>query len=188
MLAYLVELDEPATVKQISVASGQHVNTTREHLDALVELGLVDRGTEARQSRGRPAVTYRASEAAATVNGVREYSSLVDALAAYVQRTSEDPAAAAIIAGKGWAESMGPVPDPVEMLADMGFAPQQVSEGVLCLTRCPLLSSARRNPEVVCNVHLGLIRGLTSDDADVKPFVEGGCRVILPGVIPSSDD
>ena len=52
----------------------------------------------------------------------------------------------------------------------------------IALLRCPLLDAAKRNPEIVCNVHLGLVRGMLevidSDDvsADLDAFaVPGAC-------------
>lgn len=53
--------------------------------------------------------------------------------------------------------------------------------------RCPLRDVARRYPEVVCQVHQGLIAGalteLGGDDAgvDLLPFSESdACRLVLP--------
>lgn len=55
------------------------------------------------------------------------------------------------------------------------------------LRECPLLEAARRNPEVVCSVHLGAIlgayesRGEATDGIDVVPFAEpGACLAYLP--------
>ena len=55
------------------------------------------------------------------------------------------------------------------------------------LRRCPLLDIARRYPEVVCQVHRGLIEGaltqLGGHDAgvDLQPFADpDACRLILP--------
>lgn len=77
------------------------------------------------------------------------------------------------------------------MLDDLGFTPEVVPErpAEIRLTRCPLLEAAHRHPEVVCAVHLGIVRGaLTEYGADpagsaLVPFAEpGACRLVLPAL------
>jgi predicted ArsR family transcriptional regulator len=55
------------------------------------------------------------------------------------------------------------------------------------LLRCPLLDVARQYPEIICQVHMGLISGalteLGGDDTgvDLLPFAESdACRLVLP--------
>ena len=72
----------------------------------------------------------------------------------------------------------------VELLDDLGFAPRaDERHRVVRLTRCPLLEAAHRYPDVVCGVHLGIVRaaledyGTASDGAALHPFSEpGACR------------
>jgi predicted ArsR family transcriptional regulator len=80
----------------------------------------------------------------------------------------------------------------VSLLEGLGFAPSTDARvSVVKLHRCPLLEAAHRNPEVVCSVHLGLVRGaldeLGADSARtegiaLQPFSEpGACRLdMLP--------
>lgn len=179
LLAYLVEAGAPVTVKEIASRSGQHPNTVREHLEALTEFGMVERGSVKPAGRGRPAITYTVTGESDPLHHVRESTSLVDALASHLRRTSSDHVAEAIEAGRAWGRTLPDHGGPVEVLDAMGFTPERVEGGVR-LTSCPLLVSARRNPEVVCNVHLGLLREIAGDDVDVEPFVPGGCLVHLP--------
>jgi predicted ArsR family transcriptional regulator len=72
----------------------------------------------------------------------------------------------------------------VALLDDIGFSPEADEQAVSArLTRCPLLDAARRFPDVVCAVHLGIVRGALDEyDADpsaaeLLPFSEpGACR------------
>ena len=55
------------------------------------------------------------------------------------------------------------------------------------LTTCPFLDAAKRHPEVVCQIHLGIVRGALNRlgaDADVaalQAFAEpGACLLGLP--------
>lgn len=97
----------------------------------------------------------------------------------------------------------------LDLLDDLGFAPDPIEPdgagptagpaagdgagdagpdgGDVRLRRCPLLEAAHRHPEVVCGVHLGIIRGALdehgagSDGVDLVPFAEpGACRLTLP--------
>ena len=76
----------------------------------------------------------------------------------------------------------------VSLLDELGFAPSADARvRVVRLRRCPLLEAAHRNPEVVCSVHLGLVRGALDElGADpgrteaiaLQPFSEpGACRL-----------
>ena len=60
------------------------------------------------------------------------------------------------------------------------------AKGSCRLRRCPLLDTARAYPEVVCSLHLGLVRGALErvgadpDVAALEPFAErGACRLDL---------
>lgn len=78
----------------------------------------------------------------------------------------------------------------VALLDRLGFAPSPDARvSVVKLRRCPLLEAAHKNPEVVCGVHLGVVRGALEElGADpeqteltsLEPFSEpGACRLDL---------
>lgn len=181
LLAYIQERGEPVSVKDLSEASGQHPNTVREHLEALVESGLVDRRDDIPQGRGRPAGLYTPRGSAAPLHGAREYAVLAEALAAHLKRTASDPSAEAMEAGYAWGEQLvSSGDDPMVTLAELGFSPERTDDGRIRLTRCPIISAAQRNPDVVCNVHRGLLKALIGDDVELTPFVSGGCLVEVP--------
>ena len=183
------------TLAALADESGLHVNTVRGHLEALEQRGLVERWSARPRGRGRPASLYRAVEPA----DHSEYAGLATALAATIHRTSDHPHDDAVTAGEGWGRDLararagrqatakaarGQV---VDLLDDLGFAPEpDRRNAVVRLTRCPLLDAAHRYPDVVCGVHLGLVRaaldeyGADSAGADLFPFSEpGACRLRL---------
>ena len=195
LLATLAASPDPMTLAALAAESGLHVNTVREHLEALEQRGLVQRESAAPRGRGRPASLYRAVEP-----GDRsEYAGLATALAAVIRRTSDHPRDDAITAGEGWGRELarskaGPQASAqaargqvVEKRDDLGFAPDaDARNAVVRLTRCPLLDAARRHPDVVCGVHLGIVRaaldeyGAEPAGADLFPFSEpGSCRLQL---------
>lgn len=200
ILAKLRDQPDPTTQAAIVAATGLHANTVREHLDGLVRRGLVRR-TRARPSgRGRPAWLY---EAVAEDPARSEYAGLASALAVTIARHSPDPQRDAADAGESWgrqlARDRGASPLPpeearaqvVELLDDLGFDPSPEEEHPehVRLTRCPLLEAAHRQPDVVCSVHLGLVRGVlaeygaSADGSALQPFSEpGACRLVVPPV------
>lgn len=183
-------------------ASGLHENTVREHLAALIDRRLVRRHRADPSGRGRPAWLYEltTNDPAEALRG-GEYAGLASALAATIIRTSTDPAHVATIAGEEWghelADARGAVPlgaaaaqDQVLALLDaLGFAPESVTApaDAIRLTKCSLLQAAHRHPEVVCAVHLGIVRGALQEygsdptGSELLPFAEpGACLLVLP--------
>lgn len=181
LLAFIQERGEPVSVKDLSEASGQHPNTVREHLEALVEAGLVDRRDDIPQGRGRPAGLYTPRASATPLHGAREYAVMAEALAAHLKRTADDPVAEAIDAGYAWGEQMATTTDdPMTALTELGFSPERIDDTRIRLTRCPMLGAAQRNPEVICNVHQGLLKALIGEQVVLTSFVTDGCMVDLP--------
>jgi predicted ArsR family transcriptional regulator len=165
-----------------------HVNTVRTHLGVLEEAGLVAVEVEARDRPGRPRQLYRATQRGAPDEADRGYRFLAEVLASYLSATAPDPAAAAEEAGTAWGSHVVATPPPfarlgddeavarlVAMLDELGFAPQLASVADdpsrprVLLHRCPFLDTAREHPDIVCSVHLGLMRGaLTELGVDVR--------------------
>ena len=193
---------EPVTLAALAETSGLHVNTLREHLDGLGRLGLVVRRRSAPSGRGRPAWLYEATDPSAA-GGMTEYAGLASALAAGIARASDRPGQDATRVGEDWgrdlARETGAAPASPEgardavvgLLDDLGFEPRRTStepESVR-LTRCPLLQAAHRNTEVVCSVHLGVVRGalkafgVDPAGSGLVPFAEpGACLLTVPPV------
>ena len=205
VLEFLQSEADPVGAEAVATAFGQHVNTVRGHLDALVGAGLALRHRQGTSGRGRPAWYYRANPQHPEPDPrVREYGALAGALAAHLIRTSPSPADEARVAGVEWGRQIARDRDTgttaptkaiaraavLDILADLGFGPlDSPGDAMVRLRRCPLLDVARRYPVVVCEVHRGLIGGalleLGSDDAgvDLLPFAEpDACRLILPRV------
>lgn len=201
----------PVTVADVAAGLDLHLNTAREHLDALADAGLLVRGRARATGRGRPAWTY-APDPRGTDPQVREYAGLASALAGHLARTSTNPRADALAAGEDWGvelvggvgagQAAGPVDDAaarpdgtavaarrrvVALLRDLGFDPDTDDAATsVALRSCPLLEAARRYPDVVCAVHLGIARGALRvlgsdpDPAELRPFAEpGACRLLL---------
>ncbi len=183
----------PLTVAEIASRLGQHPNTTREHVDALVEAGLVVTGAVRSGGRGRPSQEYAGAEDPPPAMSLR----LIEALATHAAGTSLDPqvgvdlgyAAGAAVEVSGRVASRGLLPFLEEMLRGWGFSTAPAEGDVeIDVVRCPLVDAARSAPEIVCGFHRGVIRGLVAQagaDPDDVTLVEfdrpGSCRLVLAG-------
>jgi predicted ArsR family transcriptional regulator len=197
--------DRPLDVREVARRTGLHPNTARFHLQALVASGLVARETEDREAPGRPRIGYRA--VAEGPGGRRQYRLLSVMLASLIEGTMPEPAAAAEAAGREWGAYLAEQPPPFQrpsaaegiakltgIMRRLGFEPHagavEAAEGGavdgqyrLLLRQCPFVEVAREHRDVICALHLGLMRGaftrmrapVTADGLD--PFVQPGLCV-----------
>lgn len=189
LLALLAQADHPQDAHQLAAATGLHVTTVRFHLQILEQADLVVSRVGPRAGAGRPRTVYTARTPGETVDG--PYRELAALLAAHLDATPEGRSARAERAGVSWAGDLlagGPVADVSEaatevnrLCSELGFDPQLVAgDGGwrIRLRACPFRPVARAYPDVVCSVHLGLIRGALDRvgapplEARLVPFVE----------------
>jgi predicted ArsR family transcriptional regulator len=170
---HLLEHPEGASAIELAELLGSHVTTTRFHLDHLIQAGLVASFNERDGAAGRPTKRY---VAVTPGTGATPFQLLAEVLTTAVAsdaspeeagyRWSLDtmsrptPPAPATTVG-AWMGKVGSVVDLLDDWgydADVGISPggQDVEIG---LNECPFRELAEANPEVVCAVHRGLIRG-----------------------------
>ncbi|WP_324784962.1 helix-turn-helix transcriptional regulator [Streptomyces sp. H51] len=187
VLQHLRGRPRPVTAAALAEECGLHVNTVREHLDALVDSGLAVRERGAAAGRGRPAWRYLSRPP--QQSAVREYAGLAAVLAGQIARSSADPEAEARAAGEEWGRALVAGQEPpgntaqargriIALLDEIGFAPETEGEGGSAgggggetesagdgrgelrvrLPHCPFIEIAREHPGVICGVHAGLVR------------------------------
>ena len=183
----------PAGVRDIADQAGLHPNTARFHLDALVDAGLAARAPKERTTPGRPSMAYRAVAGGETM-GRRRYRLLAEMLTSLIAGMLPKPGEAAGEAGREWGRYLTEPPPPYQRLdageaverltatlAEIGFAPEAVTDGTqyqLRLRQCPFREVAENHQDVVCQLHLGLMRGALAQmrapvTADrLQPFAE----------------
>ncbi|HET7724227.1 MAG TPA: helix-turn-helix domain-containing protein [Propionibacteriaceae bacterium] len=194
VLEHLRTLDVPVPLEEIASAVGIHQNTARFHLDALAGAGLVVRDTEHREVPGRPKVLFRA----AGLTRDTSYQNLAQVMVRHFAARLPDGPERALDAGTAWGQSLraeldaeNPDREPLERLVDgmasLGYEPELVGEPdpVLNLRPCPYGPLASEDPEIVCQMHLGLMRGVLGENQPwdvtaVEPWAQPTtCRVIL---------
>jgi predicted ArsR family transcriptional regulator len=193
----------PLDARELAAHVGLHVNTVRVHLKALADAGLVTSETQPPSGRGRPRVAYRATAAAGDA-GARHYRLLAEILTALVARYGPEAAAQLEEIGEAWGRYLMDAPPRiasagderaveklVELLAELGFQPQleRGTRGRRILMRpCPFLELAREHQDVICPIHLGLMRGALAElgartrATKLEPFVRADvCVARLSG-------
>ena len=165
MLRLLDECREPQTVVALADRLGAHPNTVRLHLERLVSDGLAERTVDDRGLPGRPAQLFRRVR---RMDGAaaRRYRMLAEILVDELARRP-DSTQAAQDAGRRWGRGeaeRSPAADPasglVELLDRVGFGPRAGGRpDSVDICHCPFLELARRRPDVVCSIHLGMMQG-----------------------------
>lgn len=167
------------SIQQIAQRTGLHPNTVRFHLDHLENERLVSGQIQRGPRPGRPPLTYTANPVPDAEGMHRDFASLAGVLVQLVGRTNADPAAAAIQQGRFWdliraedvadsadtADTAAVIGGLVKALTKAGFATevsmQDDDEHAVILHRhCPFLELAQAHQDIVCSLHLGLMRGV----------------------------
>ncbi len=193
MLALLLESGAPLDVADVAAALGGHPNTARGHLEALADRGFVRRIARATGRRGRPRLAYEATARGHLALAPTGLEQLLQAFAEHLS-TVGDPSAHAEAVGRIWGSLLARRTDAdsatdevLALLEHVGFSPHR-DPGVaglrVALRTCPLLDAARAHPEVVCEVHRGMVsgalaaQGQPSASVALQPFAEpGACRL-----------
>lgn len=167
VLAELRAAAGPLRIAEVAERLGVHPNTVRFHLSGLIERGQVERVEASPTGPGRPAQLFRAVPGM-DPSGPRHYRLLAEVLLADLA-AQPHAAAWAADAGRAWGARLStermraeePAQRLVELMADLGFAPEQPADGdQIALRHCPFLELAQQHPEVVCQVHLGMAQGV----------------------------
>ena len=179
--------------RQIAIQVGLHHNTVRSHLELLAQAGLATKRAEERSAPGRPRVVFEATKDEEALEPSR-YELLAKILASYLAGSAEDPQSAATDLGQTWGsylterrapfdrisreEAVGRL---LDQFAGLGFQPELTNDQEgdrMLLHRCPFREIAQARPDVVCSIHLGLMRGALAElgapvgAVKLLPFVE----------------
>ncbi len=164
---WIARAQRPVSVAELTDAFELNHNTVRQHLKKLAGADLVEAVPDAPRGPGRPRLLYRlSSDAAAHWNDEGPYERL-SMLLLEVATTSDSAREVGRAAGRRAhldTDSDDPVAALSAAMAAQGFAPQVTSGGPqteFVLRHCPFASAAEANPRIVCDLHRGMLEGLT---------------------------
>ena len=178
----------PSTAAELASRMGQHANTVREHLDALVALGLTTRERESPAGRGRPAYRYAVVSASPEGAAYRVFlEALVEEFVATgpveraTERATELGRRASLTPPRSEYAAPPSAPSSAPLartksatrqrlsraLADamdgLGFTTEELPRGRgLRLLTCPLIDVATRHAAVVCGFHQGMLQSMAA--------------------------
>lgn len=161
----------PMSIVAIAEVLQVHPNTVRFHLDTLVSTGRVEQVAPDRKGPGRPALMFRAARQMDR-GGPRQYRVLAEILATDLAAAPDSPARA-LAAGRAWGRQLEQPPRTttrtagkeesiellIDLLDDLGFAPERRGKGQVGLRHCPFLELAETRKAVICSIHHGLMQG-----------------------------
>ena len=185
----VLEAPAPVRVDALTRHFGLNHNAIRQHLAKLVDAGLVEERTAARQAnqgRGRSALQYRVEpEAAASWSAHSPYQQLA-LLLVEVAKGGASPVEVGAAAGRRIPVSATdePLARLTDEMARRGFRPE-TNGTELVLARCPFAAAALEAPEIICELHRGLAEGMLEalgGAYEVEALVinhpsQGGCRL-----------
>jgi predicted ArsR family transcriptional regulator len=164
----------PLTTAEIADILDLHVNTVRPHLDRMRDVGLLRVDTEARGQVGRPQHRYSLADDAPSLG--LEPSPFPMLTRVLLQAAADGGLDGADLADAGREQGRAdgrrwkPGTDTLEALiveqAKLGFDPEVVEDdtgATVAFAHCPFRVLAEAHPELVCNVHCGLVEGLVEE-------------------------
>ena len=190
---YVTEAGGPVGVAEITAHVGVNHNSVRQHLAKLCAAGLLVEEQVRSGGRGRPALRYRAAPTNATLGGA---SSPYEHLAVLLLEVmgGGDPHEVGRMAGRRALAASDREADPLDVLqvamTRQGFHCRREDTGTsveLVVTRCPFEAAAAANPDVVCELHRGMTRGMVEELGDEVVHIgllpgdprTAGCRIQL---------
>ena len=174
IIKLLRDSKEPLTVEQVAKRVGLPPNAVRFHLESLVDAGLAVREAQARTTPGRPRVAYMGTLPNQTHEREQGFRLLAERMSAAIAQKNENAGEWMYQVGLEWGRQISCRPDPegevdeaevikalAEKLDAMWFAPEVVGKDAprLILHNCPFSDSSRRYPQVICQLHAGMING-----------------------------
>jgi predicted ArsR family transcriptional regulator len=169
----------PLTTAEVADVLDLHVNTVRPHLERMRDVGLLQVDTVGRGAVGRPQHRYSLSPDAPSLGlEPSPYPMLARVL---LQAASEGGLDAGDLADAGreqgrsdarrWPATTPAVDALVVEQAKLGFDPavvEDADEATMAFAHCPFRALAEQHPDLVCQLHCGLVEGLVDELGDAR--------------------
>jgi predicted ArsR family transcriptional regulator len=201
LFQYVAGSTRPVGIAELTAHLGLSHHTVRQHVAKLVDAELLVEETAPAGGRGRPRLLYRPSPTAEGRWGVTGPYERLSWWLAEVVRTGDSPREVGRRVGRsvGTAADPDPVAAMTTEMARHGFDPESERDGdhpTLVLHACPFPTAVLADPEVVCELHLGLAEGIAEAIGGVRvdrlvprdprrAGCELHCRLDAPGCEPS---
>ena len=174
----LARAPRPLSTAEVAEALGLHANTVRPHLERMRDTGLLAVEVDSRGTVGRPQHRYSLAPDAPSL-GLEPpawpvMARMLADVAAFMSPDADDVAAMAWDQGREAAERRRGTPCVAALsdaLAELGFDPAtgvDAAGATIAFTHCPYRELAEAYPELVCNLHRGLVEAFVSTLGEVE--------------------
>ena len=164
----------PLSTSEVADVLDLHVNTVRPHLERMRDVGLLDVRSETSGGVGRPQHLYSiAADAPALGLEPSPFPMLARVLLAAAGEAGLDPAELADAGrdqgradARQWPEGSEALEALIVEQARLGFDPEVVDlehGAVMAFAHCPFRELAQQHPDLVCQLHCGLVEGLVDE-------------------------
>lgn len=167
---YVVHADGPVGVAELTAHFGLNHNAIRQHLAKLVEAQLVDEEKAPPSGRGRPRLQYVVDPAAESRWGAEGPYERLSLWLTEMVRSGDTAVEVGRRVGRqrrpGDAASADPVAELLRQMASHGFDPslkRRGSKADITLRTCPFATTALADPGTICDLHLGVARGIADN-------------------------
>jgi predicted ArsR family transcriptional regulator len=165
---YIADADVAVDVAELTSHFGLNHNAIRQHLAKLVDAGLVVESAAEPAGRGRPRLLYKLAPSADSRWGVTGPYERLAMLLTEVVRSGDTPVEVGRRAGLRQrlgdrAASNEPASAFAEVMSRQGFdavLAERDKTVEVTLQTCPFVSAVLTDPDTVCELHLGLARGV----------------------------
>jgi predicted ArsR family transcriptional regulator len=176
----LARSPSPQSTADIADVLQLHPNTVRPHLERMRDVGLLDVETDARGAVGRPQHRYSLAADAPSLglepSAFPMLARMLASVAAAAGAVADDAALGGVDQGRALAmrcpAGRTSLEDLVTTLDSLGFDPA-VGAGdddrlSIAFANCPFRALAELHPELVCNLHRGLIEGFVEEAGELS--------------------
>jgi predicted ArsR family transcriptional regulator len=168
VFSYVADAGAPVDVAELTAHFGLNHNAIRQHLAKLVDAELLVETAAAPTGRGRPRLIYALDPSAESRWGVTGPYERLAMLLTEVVRSGDTPEQVGRRAGLRQrlghrAASNEPAAAFADVMGRQGFDPVLTQRGddiEVTLQTCPFASAVLTDPDTVCELHLGLARGI----------------------------
>lgn len=173
----LARAPKPLATAEVAETLALHPNTVRPHLERMRDVGLLEVTTDTQGAVGRPQHRYSLAADAPSLGFEPPAFPVLARMLLRLAASAAVPPADAVDAGREHGAFAASRPDrggschqalTAEMAA-IGFDPESVSDDTgltMAFTRCPFRELAEAHPELICNLHRGMVEGFVEARGD----------------------
>jgi len=170
----------PLSTADIADVLDLHPNTVRPHLERMRDVGLLDVETDARGAVGRPQHRYSLAADAPSLGLEPPAFPMLAGMLADVANAAGAAADDATLGGADRGRAMAAacpggrtsLEDLVRALDTLGFDPavggDEDDRLTIAFAHCPYRALAEVHPDLVCNLHRGLIEGFVEEAGELS--------------------